>query len=67
MANATLEEVLAQANSLSAEERRLLADKILRDLKVEDRPRRSAIEFLGALPWDGQDIDEKIRRMRDEG
>lgn len=67
MADVTLAEVLAQADALSPEERRLLADKILRDLKVEDRPRRSVMDFAGALPWDGQDIDERIRRLRDEG
>ena len=35
MADVNLAEVLAQANSLSSEERRLLANKLLRDLKVE--------------------------------
>lgn len=66
MANITLVEVLAQANSLSPEERRLLADELLRDLKVDDAPRRSVTEFFGKLGPVPDDIDARLRALRDE-
>ena len=62
MADVNLAEVLA----LSSEERRLLASKPLRDLKVEDRPRKSILDYAGAIPWDGRDVDERIRLLREE-
>ena len=67
MADVSLAEVLAQANALSSEERRLLSNKLLRDPKVEDRPRKSILDYAGAIPWDGRDIDERIRKIREEG
>ena len=66
MANVTLAEIVAQAETLSPEERRQLAQRLQQEWEAEGRPRGSVLDFMGALPWDGQDIDRKVRRMRDE-
>ena len=66
MANVTLAEIVAQAESLSTDERNQLAERLRKEWEAAGRPRGSVLDFMGILPWDGQDIDEKIRRMRDE-
>lgn len=66
MANVTYAEVKAQASNLSREDRRLLVDELSRDLQADEAPRKSILDFAGALPWDGRDIDERISLLREE-
>ena len=66
MANVTLSEVKAQADSLSREDRQRLVDDLKHDLWAEEAPGPSILDFAGALPWDGRDIDERIRLLREE-
>lgn len=65
MANVTLAELVAQAE-INPEKRQELIEMLRREIQDKGTPRRSITEFFGLIPWDGQDIDEKIRRMRDE-
>ena len=66
MDNVTLAEVKTQADLLSPEDRRRLIEELGRDLQAQQAPRRSIMEFAGAIPWDGQDVDERVRRLREE-
>lgn len=66
MADATYAEVKTQVYTLSREARRRLVDELSRDLQAEDAPRPSILDFAGALPWDGRDVDERIRLLREE-
>ena len=59
-------EIHAQAESMSPEERDQLAEKLRREIESGDRSRNSILDFMGVVPWDGQDIDEKIRLLREE-
>ena len=55
-----------QAESMGPEERDQLAEKLRQELELEDRPRNSILDFMGVMPWDGRDIDERIRLLREE-
>lgn len=65
MSNVTLAELVAQAEA-SPEKRQEVIEMLRSEIQDKDAPPRSITEFFGVVPWDGQDIDEKIRRMRDE-
>ncbi|HXG11504.1 MAG TPA: hypothetical protein VNK04_17245 [Gemmataceae bacterium] len=73
MDNVTLEKVEALAAQLSPEDRRRLAEKILRDLAAEaapgkPRPGRSWSEIRGivAYPMFGEDAQQWVSRTRRE-
>ena len=66
MVDVTYAKVLAQAESLDPQDRRRLAEKLRQDIEAEAPPRRSVLEILGTLPWDGRDVDQRIRKLRDE-
>lgn len=66
MANVTLAEVKAQASALSREERRRLVEELSRELQADEPSRPSITELFGKLGPVTDDVDARIRALRDE-
>ena len=66
MADVTDTQVKDQASTLTREDRKRLIDDLSQGLQAEEAPRKNFLDYAGAIPWDGRDIDERIRLLREE-
>ena len=66
MAEVTLGTVVAQAQTLTREERWRLVSELLQSLRGGEAKDRSIRDYFGVLGPSAENVDDRVRRLREE-